>query len=168
MDEMPYVDKKGRVYKYGDFFPMELSPFPYNDTLAQRFFPISFEQATQEHYNWKEQEKSNHTITKQPEELLDHIKDATQSILSEVIGCKTCGRGYRITSYELEFLKRMNLPLPRQCPFCRIKEKIDQWVKELRMIDRVCSKCGKQFQTHYSREDVEYILCKQCYQQEVA
>jgi hypothetical protein len=168
MDNMPYTDKRGRVYKYGDFFPVDFSPFPYNDTLAQRFFPISSEQATQEHYHWKEQEKSSHAITKQVEELPDHIKDASQSILSEVIGCKTCGRGYRITSYELEFLRRMNLPLPRQCPFCRIKGKIEQWVKELRMIDRVCSKCGKQFQTHYPTEDVEYILCKQCYQHEVA
>ncbi|MBI4059569.1 hypothetical protein HY406_00725, partial [Candidatus Giovannonibacteria bacterium] len=29
MNQMPYIDKKGRVYKYGEFFPPELSPFSY-------------------------------------------------------------------------------------------------------------------------------------------
>ena len=168
MDEMPYTDKKGRVYKYGEFFSAELSPYPYNDTLAQRFFPISSTKATEENYRWKEDEKTNHIITKQVAELPDHIKDVPQSITSEVIGCATCGRGFKMIQFEFEFLKKMNLPLPRQCPFCRLRERLDQWVKELRMIDRVCSKCGTQFQTHYSKEEAEYILCKKCYQQEVA
>jgi Zn ribbon nucleic-acid-binding protein len=158
MNEMPYIDRAGRRYKYGEFFPTEFSPFPYNDTLAQRFFPMPFTEA----------EKKNYVITKKAEELPDHIKDAPQSILSEVIGCKTCGRGYKLISFEFEFLKRMNLPLPRQCPFCRIKEKLDQWVKESRIVDRVCSQCGAEFETHYPKEDVEYILCKKCYQHEVA
>jgi hypothetical protein len=47
MNEMPYVDKKGRVYKYGEFFPAELSPFGYNETLAHDFFPLEKEEAEQ-------------------------------------------------------------------------------------------------------------------------
>ncbi|MDD5146640.1 MAG: hypothetical protein PHN39_02780, partial [Candidatus Pacebacteria bacterium] len=35
MNDMPYTDKKGRVYRYGEFFPPELSPFCYNETIAQ-------------------------------------------------------------------------------------------------------------------------------------
>ncbi|MFZ1019442.1 MAG: hypothetical protein WAN61_00415 [Minisyncoccia bacterium] len=27
MNDLPYIDKKGRIYKYGEFFPSELSPF---------------------------------------------------------------------------------------------------------------------------------------------
>jgi len=38
MNKMPYRDKKGRVYKYGEFFPPELSPFSYNETIAQEYF----------------------------------------------------------------------------------------------------------------------------------
>lgn len=158
MAEMPYTDKGGRVYKYGEFFPAEFSPFPYNDTVAQWFFPGE----------QKEGEKRAYAITKKASELEDHIKDAPQSITSEVIGCATCGGGFKIIQFEFEFLKRMNLPLPRQCPFCRIKGKIGQLVKNLRVFERVCSKCGAEFQTNYPKEEVEYILCKQCYQQEVA
>src|SRR3989344_2422305 len=38
MNSMPYIDQKGRVYKYGEFFPPELSPFAYNETIAQEYF----------------------------------------------------------------------------------------------------------------------------------
>jgi hypothetical protein len=38
MNDMPYIDSKGRVYKYGEFFPSELSPFAYNETIAQEYF----------------------------------------------------------------------------------------------------------------------------------
>ena len=35
METNPYIDKKGRVYKYGEFFPAEFSPWAYNETVAQ-------------------------------------------------------------------------------------------------------------------------------------
>ena len=43
MSDMPYVDQKGIVYKYGEFFPSEISPFCYNETIAQEYFPLSKE-----------------------------------------------------------------------------------------------------------------------------
>ena len=45
MDTMPYVDAKGRKYTYGEFFPPELSPFAYNETIAQEYFPLTKEEA---------------------------------------------------------------------------------------------------------------------------
>ena len=40
MEEVPYVDAKGRVYKYGEFFPFELTPFAYNESIARDYFPM--------------------------------------------------------------------------------------------------------------------------------
>jgi formylmethanofuran dehydrogenase subunit E len=68
---------------------------------------------------------------------------------------------------ELSFLRNMNLPLPRRCPFCRINEKFNQWVKNLRVIPRICDKCGASFTTDYTKEEAPYILCKACYLKEV-
>ena len=34
----PYVDKLGRKFFYGEFFPSEMSLFPYNKSNAMRFF----------------------------------------------------------------------------------------------------------------------------------
>ncbi|MDP3784825.1 MAG: hypothetical protein Q8R12_01995, partial [bacterium] len=56
MNQMPYIDKKGRIYKYGEFFPPELSPFSYNETIAQEYFPLTKEQAIEQGYSWKDPE----------------------------------------------------------------------------------------------------------------
>lgn len=167
MNKMPYVDKKGRIYKYGEFFPTELSSFAYNETIAGNFFPLSKAEAESEGYRWSEPEARNYSITKKPGELPDHIKDAGDDVLKETIACAECGKGYKITEMELSFLRNMNLPLPRRCPFCRINEKFNQWVKNLRMIPRICDKCGAAFTTNYTKEEAPYILCKQCYLKEV-
>lgn len=165
MDKMPYVDKAGRIYKYGEFFPIELSPWTYNETMANNFFPLSKEEITKNGYKWREEEKREHESTIKAADLPDHIKDAPENILNEIVGCSTCSRGYRITQMELDFLKHMNLPLPRECPFCRINEKINRWVKNMRVLDRTCDKCGTPFKTAFDQEEASVIYCKNCYLQ---
>ena len=54
MKEMPYIDKAGRKYFYGEFFPTELSPFPYNETIAQEYAPLTKNQAEESSYPWQE------------------------------------------------------------------------------------------------------------------
>jgi hypothetical protein len=109
---------------------------------------------------WRKPDIKEYQITKRAEDLPDHIKEAKEEILKEIIGCEKCGRGFKIIKMEFDFLRQMNLPLPRQCPFCRINSKLDLWVKNLRVIKRTCSQCGAEFETNYPREEVNYILCK--------
>ena len=52
MTEMPYVDKKGRVYTYGEFFP-EQSPFGYNET-AHTYFPLSKAEIEEQGFIWRD------------------------------------------------------------------------------------------------------------------
>jgi len=167
MRTMPYTDAQGSVYRYGEFFPVELSMFAYNETIAQNFFPLSQREATERKYRWREAETKEYVVTLPAADLPDHIRDATDVLLNEVIGCSACGRGFKLIPAELALLRRMNVPLPRECPFCRINEKFTQWVKNLRVIPRTCSKCGAAFETNYPEEEAPYILCKKCYQSEV-
>ena len=44
MNDMPYIDSKGRVYKYGEFFPFGSSPFSYEETVASEYFPLTKEE----------------------------------------------------------------------------------------------------------------------------
>ncbi len=175
MNEMPYVSEirnqtseiRRIVYKYGEFFPVEMSPFGYNETVAQKFFPLIKEKVLENGYQWRNGEKTKYEITKKADDLPDHIKDAPAGIIKETIGCQKCGRGFKIIKMELDFLRRMNLPLPRECPFCRIDEKFNQWVKNLTLVKRICDKCGVEFETPHTKEDSKHILCKKCYLQEV-
>ncbi|MEK7172898.1 MAG: hypothetical protein AAB740_02900, partial [Patescibacteria group bacterium] len=81
MNQVPYIDKKGRVYKYGEFFPSELSPFTYNESVAQEYFPITAQAATEAGFNWKQAETRNYKITIKAYDLPDHIKDIPDTIV---------------------------------------------------------------------------------------
>ena len=168
MNDMPYTDARGNVYRYGEFFPLEFMPFPYNITMANEFFPLGKDEVLKRGLRWHDEEPSSHAITIHSADLPDHIKDAVDGILKEVIGCAKCERGFRIIDAELQFLKSRNLPLPRECPFCRIQEKVQLWAARRKMFDRVCDQCGKAFSTCYDAAAAPKILCKECWQNQLA
>mgnify|MGYP000520357309 CR=1 FL=1 len=183
MNDMPYIDEKGRVYKYGEFFPADLAPFAYNETIAQEYYPLSKKEAKESGFKWKEREEKNYEIEIKSEELPDHIKDVADSIVGKVIECKQsgqcneqCTEAFKITLDELHFYRRMNLTLPRLCPNCRHFQRLGKR-NPLGLWGRSCmcvqsghdhqGKCSVSFETPYSPEMPEVIYCEKCYQKEV-
>ncbi len=174
MNDMPYIDSKGRVYKYGEFFPSELSPFAYNETIAQEYFPLTKEQALEQGYRWKDKEERNYTIDIKNQDIPDDIKDVNTDILGKVIECAhkdcnhQCTEAFKIIPEELQFYQRMNLPLPRLCPNCRHYERLNQR-NPMKLWKRSCMKegCDNTFETSYSPEREEIVYCEECYQKEV-
>ena len=175
MNDMPYIDSKGRVYKYGEFFPSELSPFAYNETVAQEYFPLTKEQAIEQGYRWKDREERNYTIDISSDDIPDSIEEIDESILNKVIGCNhkgscnhQCTEAFKIIPNELQFYKHMNLPIPRLCPNCRHYERLDQR-NPLKLWHRTCMKesCTNEFETSYAPDKPEIVYCEKCYQQEV-
>ncbi|TSC67883.1 MAG: Uncharacterized protein G01um101466_619 [Parcubacteria group bacterium Gr01-1014_66] len=188
MHEMPYRDATGRIYRYGEFFPAELSAFAYNETLAQQYYPLTKEKASAQGYAWKEEESSRHTITIRAQELPDHIRDVSDDILKESIACGSCGKAYRLIPQELAFYRNMNIPVPRQCFYCRLNERMKDQPHPMRLWKRVCqcagagsendvyhntashhhgtSPCRNEFETSYVPERPEIVYCEPCYQQE--
>ncbi len=176
MNTMPYIDKLGRVYKYGEFFPPELSPFAYNETIAQEYFPLTKEQALVQGYKWRDPDTKQYTVTKQPQDLPDHIKDTPDSILEEVIGCghgarcnHQCTSAFKLIPQELGFYKKIGLPIPRLCPNCRHYERL-KLKNPYKLWHRKCMKpgCSNEFETSYAPDRPEMVYCEQCYNAEVA
>jgi len=175
MNDMPYIDKKGRVYKYGEFFPSELSPFAYNETIAQEYFPLTKEQAIEQGYRWKDKEERNYPIDLKTEDIPDDINDIDDEIINKVIECshkgtcnQQCTEAFKIIPEEYQFYKRMSLPIPRLCPNCRHYERLSQR-NPLKLWHRACMKlnCPNTFETSYSPDRPEIIYCEKCYQNEV-
>src|SRR3989338_9260557 len=54
MNKMPYVDHIGNSYGYGEFYPIEMSPFGYNETYAPEITPLVKDEAKKRGYNWQE------------------------------------------------------------------------------------------------------------------
>jgi len=174
MNDMPYTDKKGIKYKYGEFFPSEISPFAYNETIAQEHYPKTKEEILENGYIWKEPDTKQYKITLQPTDLPDHIKDVKDDILNQVIACEhngTCNEqcmgAFKIIPSELAFYRTMNLALPRLCSNCRHYYRLRQR-NPFKLWDRICAKCGKDIKTSYAPDRIEIIYCEACYNQEVA
>ncbi len=184
MDDMPYVDKGGRVYKYGEFFPPEISPFSYNEAVVQEYFPLTKDEALGHKLDWKDAEERGYQITKHPSDLPYQINEVDDNILKEIIGCEhkgecneKCTTAFRITPYEWQFYKRFSIPLPRLCPNCRHYERLRQR-NPLKLWHRKCmcdkknhgheGKCPNEFETSYAPDRKEIVYCESCYNNEVA
>ena len=63
MAEVPYVDSAGRTYYYGEYFPIEMSPVAYNESMAQEYFPLTRVEAARQGYRWKGDDKRGYTIS---------------------------------------------------------------------------------------------------------
>ncbi len=188
MDDIPYVDKKGSVYKYGEFFPIELSPFGYNNTTSFQYFPMTKVKAEENGYPWIEVPRGKYNITKKALELPYSINDADESILDDVIECNNCKNPYKILEDEFNFYKKEKIPLPDLCDECRFRRRIEDRLK-FQLYDRSCmcsgekdatgkykntvkhvhgdNSCEEKFKTGYGSERGEIIYCEKCYQQEV-
>ena len=174
MDEIPYTDSHGRVFKYGEFFPYDMSPFGINETNALDYFKVSEEEAEKFGYPWTKKEKANYNITIESKDLPNSILDVGDEIVDEIIGCPNkgmetnqCTSAYKITPDELFFYRAKKLPLPRFCPNCRHYERIN-YRNQPRYYDRTCSNdCGRTFKTTYTPESTKKIFCEECYNKEI-
>ncbi|MBP6931637.1 MAG: hypothetical protein KBD48_03105 [Candidatus Pacebacteria bacterium] len=196
MTDMPYVDKNGRVYKYGEFLPIEFSAWAYNETLAQEFFPLTKEQAEAAGYTWRDAETRNYVPTILAENIPDDINTVDEKITGEIFECAhrtTCGhnctKAFRVMPDELTFYKKNNIPLPTLCPACRTMERLDFRLKlDLYKTECMCagdgskdlvyknqathdhgaSPCERVFETGVPPESGRIVYCEHCYSQEVA
>jgi len=167
------IEQMRKAGEYGEFFPPQYSYFPYYISEANEFFPMSEQEAKSKGFNWYEITRQKHTADLSARDLPDHISDATDVLLRQVIGCEhegTCAQectgAFRIIADELAFLKRMSLPLPRLCPNCRHYERLTLR-NPPKFYNRTCAKCNAEFETSYAPERQEIIYCERCYQQEV-
>ncbi|MFA6006497.1 MAG: hypothetical protein WC764_02080 [Candidatus Paceibacterota bacterium] len=163
--------------EYGEFFPTALSPFAYNETLAQEYYPLSKDEVLARGYRWKESDAKKYAITKGSNDLPNDIKDVPDTIIKEVIMCahkdkdcnEMCATAFRIIPAELELYRKMGLPLPRLCPNCRHFARLQKTVP-LKLWKRSCMKpgCINEFETSYAPDKPEIVYCESCYQQEVS
>ncbi|MDO8664206.1 MAG: hypothetical protein Q7K44_01495 [Candidatus Liptonbacteria bacterium] len=167
MVKNPYKDSLGRIWPYGEFLPLELSPFAYNETIAQEYFPKTKEEAIIQGFSWYEEKINQYPITISGNDIPDIIVYIDESITKETIGCAECNKAFRVTPNEFNLMRKLNLPLPHSCPNCRQKTRFPR-TNLPKLYNRICNKCNKPISTSYSPDRPEIIYCEQCYQAEVA
>ncbi|MFA6550430.1 MAG: hypothetical protein WCT36_03695, partial [Candidatus Gracilibacteria bacterium] len=154
------IDHMLKTNEYGEFFPINLTPFPYNESVAQEYYPLTREQAISKGFKWRE--KDAREYQKQTCVLPIDIKSVPPAITNELLACEKCGKNYKIVPQELEYYKKMNLPVPRKCFDCRHMERMA--LRNPRQIwARKCDKCSTKLESSYAPNRPEKIYCEKCF-----
>jgi hypothetical protein len=163
------IDQMKKNGEYGQFFPTKYSPFAYNETIANDYFPLTKEEVLKRGWRWQDKmpgiyDKGTLTADKLP----DNIKDAADNITKEILVCASCGKNYKITGPELKLYKQIVVPLPRQCFDCRHLARLEQR-NPRQLWHRQCMRpgCKNEFETTYSPERPEKVYCEECYQKAI-
>ncbi len=152
--------------EWGEFFPISLSPFGYNETVAQEYYPLKREEVLEKGWKWRDEEDESAAYQGPKAEIPKSIKDVTDNITEKILICKKSKKPYKIIGQELRLYRLLNLPLPRLCFDERHLERI-QKRNPRQLWKRNCQKCNKEIQTTYSPERPEKVYCEQCYLKEV-
>ncbi|MBI5411724.1 hypothetical protein HZA43_00945 [Candidatus Peregrinibacteria bacterium] len=162
------INHMGKTGEWGQFFPIALSPFAYNETIAQEYFPLTKEQAVQKGWRWKDPEIAHLDVKKiiPAAKLPDNVSGIPDDILNWAIQCEVTHRPFRIVAQELKFYRDMGLPIPHLHPDERYRRR-KALENSRRLYARTCAKCQAPIETTYQPERLEIVYCEACYLKEV-
>lgn len=161
------IEHMRKFEEWGEFFPSSLSHFGYNESIANEYFPLTKEEALNKGFNWSDYEAPLPQVQKilKAFELPDNIKVIIDDILDYAIECEVTKKPFKVIKQELEFYRKMGLPLPRRHPDQRRKDRMN--LRNPRKLwDRNCAKCSVKIKTSYAAERPEKVYCEECYLKE--
>ncbi len=109
--------------EYGEYWPVEYSPFAYNESKAMDYFPLEKQQVIQHGWQW-------HDV-----QLPEAVNDS--------IVCGQCTRPFKLVKLEQEFYQKNKLPIPSNCFECRHQARL-QRRNPRQLFSRNCAKCNKE------------------------
>ena len=183
------IEHMRKTKEWGEYFPSHVSPFAYNESMAQDYFPLTKEEALKAGYSWYDRPARDYKITLNTEELPKNCEETKDNITEETIQCSSqnspeqkekyplCTTAFKITPLELSLYKILKLPIPEKCFPCRRQDRFT--LRNPRKLwQRQCAcdkenhfhgskKCEVEFETSYVPERPEIVYCEKCYQQEI-
>ena len=139
------IEHMKKTGEYGEFFPIRISPFPYNETVAQDYFPLSKEEALRKGYSWK-----------------DSKDDLSKDEGANIMACEECGTAYRVLTQEKNLSEKIGVSISEKCVNCRFLE-LFSWKNPRHLWERSCAKCSIQIQTTTSPDFPGKVYCEACY-----
>ena len=139
---------------------MALSPYAYNESCAQEYYPLTKEEAVTAGLSWKDND---------PREFLPQritvpirIEEVPDTIAKEILACAECKRNYKIIAQELSFYRAHGIPVPDRCSECRDKQR-KAMRNPRKLWQRHCAKCQTEFLTTFAPTRPERVYCEACY-----
>ncbi len=148
--------------EWGEFFPIAYSPFPYNDTQAQETFALNKDTVKKNQWPWRDESTMSHyqgeSVT-----IPNTIAEVDDSFCQKILTCKKCQKNYRIIKQELVFYRNQNLPVPQLCIECRHQQRTAE-INQIKLRNRECIHCHNMVESTYSVQEVDNVICRDCFQ----
>lgn len=128
------------TWERGEFFHPSLSPFGYNETVAQEYYPIGKDMlleypqeecitnvSLQQFWYHRSSYESPTPVSDkviQGKDLPSTIEKVEDTILQYAIACEETAKLFRIQAQELAFYRKYGIPLPRKHPDQRHLERL--------------------------------------------
>ena len=166
--------------EWGQYFPMSIAPFGYNETMGMLYYPQTKEEIIDRDGKWQDNDYSlKHTGPfYNPKDNISSYQDETErtKLLDGILKCEKTGKPFKIASQELAFYLEQSIPIPRRHYDTRF---LDRFHRRNRFVlyERECmceqsghdheGKCRVRFETTYAPDRPEKVYCEDCYQKAV-
>lgn len=154
------IEHMQQTGEWGQFFPYDLCPMAYNQSIAHDLLPLSESEAKDLGARWGEDQ-----IPEAPADtptLPDAIDDCSEDLCDHVLRCAETGKAYKIIPQEFAFYTRNNIPVPDIAFYNRHLRRLHR--RNPRTLwQRTCDKCGIEIMTSYAPERPEIVYCHDCY-----
>ena len=134
--------------EWGEFFPAYLSPFGYNLTVANNFYPLNQVEVTRLGFNWHDE-----TETREKKTVPD---------IQNIFRCVECSNPYRIIKQEQELYNSIQIALPQSCFGCRHKRRL-LGRNPRKLWQQPCQSCGIKLEAAFDPVRGAIVYCEDCY-----
>ncbi len=179
------IENMAEQGEWGEYFPMSMSQYGYNETIANEYYPLTQDRAKGIGANWQDEDfglKYDGPFY-EPKPIADYdpqknqsAQTETEAILAGILKCEVSGRPYKIQPQELHFYIKNNLQIPRRHPDQRYEDRT-KLRNPMTLWHRQCmceesghdhsGKCQIEFKTTYAPERQEKVYCESCYQKSI-
>jgi len=167
--EGEYSNLRGKIVshmkntgEFGEFFPMSLCAFAYNESFAPDIFPMTKDEVLARGWRWYEQDEAKGNYMGAQVEVPETVAEANDSLTKKILSCQATGKPYKIIPQELKFYRSMDLPVPEYCPDERHRRRITKR-NPYKIWNRSCAKCEKEIETTFSPDRPEIVYCESCF-----
>ena len=159
--------------EWGEFYPMKMSPYCYNECTVNEFFPKTKKEVLSIGGKWRDEDifQKYEAESYTPKDNISAYKNdeaERQKLLKGVVRCEVSGRAFQIMPAELAFYIKNNIPIPRKHYAVRHSER---WAMKnpRKLCHRKCMNegCSNKFETTYAPDRTEKVYCESCYQKAV-
>jgi len=167
------IEKMTQEGEWGEFFPINMSPFGYNESVANEYFPASKQEVEKLGANWQVEDNTP-PYTEDSYEPKDNIAEYKNSeaeqkkLLEGIIKCSVSGKPFKIVPRELAFYLENDIPITNKHFDIRHRERF-RFRNPRKLYHRKCMNgdCPNEFETTYAPDRPEKIYCESCYQKVV-